>query len=105
MPTPSYAAPQTARPGTSASARRTAATRATWPTAYCGRPPPHRCTCESTGRTLSPTASAQVAQREVDQLVVGHLEHVLLAVPSDRAPEQERVAAGRARTHGHFAKE
>ncbi len=37
---------------------RTRATRSTWPTAYCGRPPPHRCTCVSTGTAVMPASAA-----------------------------------------------
>src|SRR5690606_30833274 len=44
IPTPSYAAPATARPGTSATAARIRATRSRWPGGYCGSPPPQRWT-------------------------------------------------------------
>ena len=66
------------------------ATRSRWPTAYCGSAPPHRCTCASTGRTERPTASARSRQRELDELVVGALEQLLLAVPADRAAQHQR---------------
>ena len=52
-----------ASPGTAATAARIRATRSRWPTAYCGRPPPQRCTWVSTGAAVRPTAVAQVGQR------------------------------------------
>src|SRR3954452_6455554 len=56
MPTPSKAAPDTARPGTAATDARTCAIRSTCPTAYCGSPPPHRVTRASTGAAVIPSS-------------------------------------------------
>ena len=53
--------------------------------------PPHRCTCASTGRTAEPDRVGEVGQRERDQLVVGALEQLLLAVPAERAAQQHDV--------------
>ena len=108
MPTPSYAAPQTARPGTAATAARIRATRSRWPTAYCGRPPPQRCTWVSTGVAATPTASRRSAERPGDQLLVGGLQGGLLAVPAERGAQQEQAASSAApasRTQPHLAKE
>ena len=57
IPTPSYAAPHTARPGAASSAVSTRETRALCPTAYCGSAPPQRVTRESTGLSAAPVAS------------------------------------------------
>ena len=94
MPTPSYAAPHTASPGTRATSARIRATRSRWPTAYCGRPPPQRCTWLSTGRRGQSGGRAQVGQRGCDELLVGHLEHRLLAVTADRRAQQHESVAG-----------
>ena len=96
MPTPSYAAPQTASPGTASTAARIRATRSRWPTAYCGSPPPQRWTWVSTGRDGEPGRVAQVGERPGDQLLVGGLERRLLAVPAQGGAQQEQPVAGRA---------
>ena len=105
MPTPSYAAPHTASPGTRATSARIRATRSRWPTAYCGSPPPQRCTCVSTGRAGEAGRLAEVAQRRCDELLVGHLEHRLLAVPADRGAQHAGVPSPAARTQSHLLKE
>ncbi len=93
MPRPSYAAPHTARPGSAATAARMVRTRSRWPTAYCGRAPPHRCRWVSTGAAVSADGVGEVGQRGRDQRVVVDLEHRLLPVSTDRAAQHEQVAA------------
>src|SRR6266542_6316420 len=61
-PTPSYAAPHTARPGTAATAARIRRTRSTCPTAYCGSPPPHLVTRVASGGADSPVRAARSAR-------------------------------------------
>ena len=105
IPSPSYAAPQTARPGDRADASRIRRTRSRWPTAYCGSPPPHRCTCESTGRAASPIASRRSARRRSTSSVVVDLQLLLLAVPADGGAQHQQVLAvggPASRTQSHF---
>ena len=99
MPTPSYAAPQSASPGTAATAARIRATRSRWPTAYCGSPPPHRCTCEATGRAADPRGLGQVGQRGRHQLLVGALQRGLLAVPAQRRAQVHQPVLGAGLAH------
>ena len=104
MPTPSYAAPHTARPGTSATAARTRAIRSRWPTAYCGRAPPQRCTWLSTGRARSPARSARSASERATST-----SSPTCSVASSPARPSEvrrtRRSPPRARTQSHLAKE
>ena len=91
MPTPSYAAPQTASPGWRATAARILATRSRWPTAYCGSAPPHRCTCVSTGSRGDAGHRREVGERDPDQPLVRGLERRLLAVPPERGAQDDDV--------------
>ena len=108
MPTPSYAAPQTARPATAATAARIRATRSRWPTAYCGSPPPHRCTWVSTGRGLQAgdrPRGRPATPRRARRRWPGAAG--LLAVPAERGAEvgEAGSAPGVAGPSAHLAKE
>ncbi len=88
IPTPSKAAPQIARPDTAATDDRIRATRSTWPTAYCGSPPPHRVTSASTGSTAIPSSSPSSWRASDDEFGVAALQHLGFAGPAHRRAEQ-----------------
>ncbi len=101
IPTPSKAAPHTARPGTSATAARTRAIRSTWPTAYCGSPPPHRVTRLSTGSAVDAEQRPQLAADERDQ--VGVVESQRPSSPI--RPTEARSTVTSPASSGHFCVE
>ena len=66
---------------------------ATWPTAYCGSPPPHRCTWTATGAAVMPSSVGEVGAHLRDQRgVVGLQRGGLAEPPQRRAQPHEPVA-------------
>ena len=92
------------RPARPAARERTRATRWRWPTAYCGSPPPHRCTCVSTGTPLMPASSASSASDRATSA-----PSVACRVDSSptRPSDVRRIACSPpiSRTQSHLAKE
>src|SRR5690606_14744493 len=103
-PTPSYSAPQTARPGVASTAARIRATRSTWPTVYCGNAPPQRVTLESTGVPDKPVASRRSASTPVTRSASSRCSSATWPCrPIDaRSTTRSPLAAP---SHGHFTDE
>ncbi len=73
------------------------------PTAYCGSPPPQRCTWVSTGGAASPTASARSASDQATSSSSLRLQGDRLAVAAQRGAQVHHVPPSGRRTPGRRA--
>ena len=104
MPTPSYAAPASARVG--GSAARAAATRSTWPDAVLRQPaaPPGHRRRQRRRQRRAPSSAAARARTVPIRSASGRCSSASLAVSSQRRPHQDRAGPSWHRC-GHLRRE
>ena len=106
MPTPSYAAPHTARPGCRATARRIVRDPVEVPDRVLRqRPAPARDASTRPGAAPVRSAADRSATASVDQLVVVALQVGDLAVPADGGPQHGQVARPSSASQSHLCEE
>ena len=93
IPTPWYAAPATAAPGSRDTASSIAVTRWTWPTAYWGNAPAQRVTTASVGAERNPSIGPSSSRTAADDLVVGQDGGALVTEAARRGPQQDVARA------------